>query len=252
MNLTRRFRKSTCLAALAGGLLASAAAYADVTAYENDFESNLSGTGSATATWTVIGGGSGAINTAPNGQNFLGLDDGANLGFSNHTVTLKLSGLPTYTGFSLAFDFHAIQTWDGNDFSVGPDLFGVSAKADTRSFSILTTTFSNWSFYDQSYSDNFFSSHPAQTGAVAVNSLGYPLAMAGDATYHITSGWGFGETTGDLTFTFYGVNLQGNADESWGIDNLKVTVSAVPEPTSLALFGAGILMMGAIALRRRA
>ncbi|GMV55644.1 MAG: hypothetical protein AMXMBFR6_14490 [Betaproteobacteria bacterium] len=252
MILMSRFRKSTCLAALAGGLLTTVAAYADVTAYENDFESNLTGTGSAMATWTVIGGGSGAINTAPNGQKFLGLDDGSNLGFSNHTVTLKLSGLPTYTGFSLDFDFHAIQTWDGNEFSVGPDLFGVSAKADTRSFSILTTTFSNWSFYDQSYADNFFSSHPAQTGAVAVDSLGYPLAMAGDATYHITSSWGFGETTGDLTFTFYGLNLQGNADESWGVDNLKITVSAVPEPSSLVLFGAGVLVMGTIALRRRA
>jgi len=43
----------------------------------------------------------------------------------------------------------------------------------------------------------------------------------------------------------------GLGDESWGIDNLSVdTTSVVPEPSTLLLFGAGLLGLGGIAWRR--
>jgi hypothetical protein len=57
-----------------------------------------------------------------------------------------------------------------------------------------------------------------------------------------------------LEFFIFGPGNQGLDDESWAMDNLKVSVDTIgreviPEPFTLSLFGAGLA--GAVALRRR-
>jgi len=85
---------------------------------------------------------------------------------------------------------------------------------------------------------------------VAVDTLGYGTGGWGDATYHFS----FTVNHSDAKFqtTFWGAGQQGTDDEGWGIDNVKVSVTAVPEPETYALFLAGLGVMGAVARRRKA
>ncbi len=54
----------------------------------------------------------------------------------------------------------------------------------------------------------------------------------------------FASSTDSLLLNFLGSGLQGIDDESWGLDNVMVSVqsdaSPVSEPPALALFGLGI------------
>lgn len=242
------------LAASVLGSFAPTAMAGTFTAYSNDFSVDAAGTTASgvTATWAVLPSGTVGVDTAPSGEQFLGLDDGVDLGFANNAVTLTLTGLPTFDGFTLSFDLYVINSWDGNEFSFGPDIFLASAKWGGSSVPLIHTTFSNWADYNQSYTDNLFGDHPYTTGAAATATLGYTYGTVGDATYSLGSGWGFGPVTdGTLVITFAGLGLQGLYDESWGIDNVKIDVSTpVPEPEGYALFLAGLGLLGIVVRRR--
>jgi hypothetical protein len=56
---------------------------------------------------------------------------------------------------------------------------------------------------------------------------------------------------GAHTLSFVGTNLNGGADTSAFLDNVKMTVTPVPEPESYAMFLAGLGLMGAIARRKK-
>jgi hypothetical protein len=45
--------------------------------------------------------------------------------------------------------------------------------------------------------------------------------------------------------------LQGIGDESWGLDNVQVQVSAVPVPAAVWLFGSGLIGLAAVARRKK-
>jgi len=53
-------------------------------------------------------------------------------------------------------------------------------------------------------------------------------------------------TQATFTFQIEGVGIQDLNDESWAMDNLRVSVTAVPEPSAfvLALVGLGALLLG--------
>ena len=225
--------KKLMLALVAAGLALPALA-ANTTVYTNDFSS---GAGSA---WSNT-----STSDAPNGQSFLGQ-------FGNTNTTLTLDGLAAHNSVTISFDLYVIRSWDGNSYSYGPDIWGINIGNGPVTLSNFTTTFSNWSNSPQSFPNAIFSgSHPAQTGAVAVNTLGYGTTDGwGDATYHFS----FTVNHSDAKFqtTFWGAGQQGTDDEGWGIDNVKVSVTAVPEPETYALFLAGLGVMGAVARRRKA
>jgi hypothetical protein len=192
--------------------------------YTNDFEDNGDG-------WSV-----GQLSSAPSGEGFLGE-------FNNETVTLTVTDLPTHTQVTVEFDLYVIRSWDGNQtqisesfsaeeqriragavtFSpelaavrIGPDFFRVQSDGVT----LLDATFSNWAGGTQNYPTENVA---AQTGAAAINSLGYFFqGMPMDAVYRIRLTFAHSDPTVVLDFT--GSSLQSIEDESWGIDNVRVWV----------------------------
>ncbi|MBI1293414.1 PKD domain-containing protein [bacterium] len=190
--------------------------------YTNDFEDDAQG-------WSV-----GPVTSAPNGQKFLGE-------FGNETVSLTVGNLPAHTQVTVEFDLYVIRSWDGNqrqiaetlspeeqrvragaaDFSpelvdvrIGPDIFRVQSDGVT----LLDATFSNWPGGTQNYPTE---NSAAQTGASAVNSLGYAFqGMPMDAVYRIRLTFEHSDPT--LVLDFTGSSLQIIEDESWGIDNVRV------------------------------
>jgi hypothetical protein len=76
--------------------------------------------------------------------------------------------------------------------------------------------------------------------------------------YHLTSKIPY--TGGDITFDFFSKGLQVHdpqsegvprlSDESWGLDNVTVNVSSVPEPGTWTLLFAGLLLSTLAAARR--
>ena len=174
--------------------------------------------------------------TSPSGEIFLGE-------FGNGGTSLILEELPDHSRVSVSFDLYILRSWDGNqvelpdDFDpyqpivegqaatrIGPDIFQVRS-GDTI---LLDATFSNWAQFTQNYPSL---DSPAQSGAVAVNTLGYIYRdWQKDATYRIHLS--FDHSNPMLVLDFVALGLQALEDESWGIDNVSVIVSKSP-PLSL-------------------
>ena len=72
------------------------------------------------------------------------------------------------------------------------------------------------------YSNETTGSYPGGTGAVENNTLGY--SFYGDSVYHLS--YTFANLSDALTLNFIGSGLQDISDESWGLDNVKVTAGA--------------------------
>lgn len=207
--------------------------------YSNDFEAT---TGGFTAGALVS-----HANTAnPLGptSKFLGL-------FSDNTATkLTLTGLTPGSVYDLTLDLLIKGSWDGNSVSVGPDVWRVRADGST----LVDTTFSNIAGSNQSFSSNGYigaGNYAPRTNAAVV--YDDPDIYARYSIYKFDKiglpQLEFTPATSTVVLTFEGANLQGTNDESWAIDNVKVTGrgNAVPEPGALLLVGLGGLAL----LRRR-
>lgn len=175
--------------------------------YEADFET------AAGAEWSTP-----TLNRTPvGGRGFLGR-------FGNEKVSLNLTRLPVHTNLVLSFDLLIVQTWDGNA-SPGPDIWELE-RGDDASL-LLHTTFSN--FRSNGRHQSFPENHPAgrhlaQSGASEVNTLGYD---SGDAVYHLQ--FEFPHQTADLSLNFSAQGLQGLNDESWGLDNVRLSSGSPPQ-----------------------
>jgi uncharacterized repeat protein (TIGR01451 family) len=166
--------------------------------------------------------------TTPQGnRNFLGE-------FGAETVCLTLADLPQHAYVQVAFDLYLIRSWDGNlmempanlrayalEEVVGPDVWSFVADGDIQ----LATTFANWEFFRQAYPGAYpGGDYVAWTGASEVKTLGYmfydiPL----DSVYHLV--FTLPHTGESLDLEFISEQLQGVLDESWGLDNVVVTIS---------------------------
>ena len=224
---------------LFSALMLNATASQAVVVYENDFQS------AAGSAWSHT-----QLQDTPTpypfgARSFLGE-------FGNDTVTLNLSGLAAHSALTLSFDLYLIRTWDGSSsgtaFDFGNDSFKVSVGNGPV---LLDETFSNGNPAGQSFGPA--TSNPYFTGAAETYSLGYvvgsdiltgPQVM--DSVY--TLNYTFVHSGGQLTLDFTGYGLQAMEDESWGLDNVRV--SMVPEPAAAPLLAAGVLML-AWRVRRR-
>jgi uncharacterized repeat protein (TIGR01451 family) len=181
---------------------------------------------------------------SPNGTKLLGE-------FGNETVTLTLDNLPPHTRAILSFELYILRSWDGNQVNwpgnitglpsltanaiIGPDQWKLVADGKN----LLQTTFANPSGADfrQAFPGNYpGGSHPAQTGASEVNTLGYRYTTIGplDSTYRLT--YTFDHQDSQLRLDFTGSGLQTLEDESWGLGHVQVILASDADPQPFQLF----------------
>jgi hypothetical protein len=200
-------RSVIVLLALTGSLPVFSETAFNQSVYFNDFEGPVGPEWSDTNT----------DQTPITSQGFLGR-------FSNDSVTLTLNSLPAHSIVRVAFDLFIIQSWDGN---VDSDVWGLDVLGGPN---LINTTFSavDCSPGPQAFPDNFPGGiNPAGTDAIETNSLGYPPVGCPpgefmDTVYHLE--FTFPHTDDSITFPFFGEGLQGVSDESWGLDNVAVSV----------------------------
>jgi hypothetical protein len=159
------------------------------------------------------------------------------------TTSLSLTALPAHTQLTVDFDLYVIQSWDGSDPKWGPDTwrFFIENKKGQPNTVLLETTFSNTVIPSAGTTNNLQAFggigapaglYPAFTGAAEVDTLGYTVRrLSGrvenmDAVYHFT--FTVPHTDSQVKLIFQGQGLSGIADESWGLDNVRVSVPATP------------------------
>jgi MYXO-CTERM domain-containing protein len=144
----------------------------------------------------------------------------------NGSATLSLTSPGAGTG-TLDFDLLGFRTLDG-----------VNCCTDTFTLYVNSTAI---------FQGNF---NMGGGGAEQVT-IGSPSSVSGSGQSRTIS-VAVSLLAGANTFKFDYGQMQGFGDEAWGLDNVKIngSVTAVPEPESLALALAGLAMV--VGLRRRA
>jgi hypothetical protein len=247
----KRFSR-TIFAVFALCSIALSSAHAATIVYSNAFE------GSETFGSGVTGGLSGFTTTeaVPTGtpsyadtglfsDNMLRNDSAADGTFTAEKTILTLNNLASHTMIDIDFALAIIDSWDSTDGGGGnsPDFFNVTVDGK----SIFQETYANASG-TVSYAD------PDST-LVAQGDLGFISTNAfftNDRAYDssIDSSFFVAHSGNTLTIEWFasGSGWQGPADESWGMDNLTVTI--VPIPATVWLFGSALGLVGWLRRRR--
>lgn len=136
-------------------------------------------------------------------------------------------GGPKYVQYTLTFDIYAIDSWDGSSLEYGPDAFRVVINEGI----VFEETIAN--------------QHMNQTmrepdvGREQINYGLYDDSIYRDVEIIFT----LPAEDETMAIKFRGVGLQAINDESWGIDNVRVSYDIVPAPGAGAIVGAGALMI---------
>jgi len=226
-----------------------AAPVAAATLYSNNFEGQpkaLQGAGARTDTLGYKDLGF---------QNYLWRNDVAGGGAAN--ASWLAFTLDAARVVHLSFDLAIIDSWDETD-NFGTDTFNVAVDGQTVFSRIFTGNF-----------DAF--TEPTVDPALTTLSYGSKLAKYGDwnddwddAAYAVSLSLGQLEA-GDHTVSFYaaGPVWQGGYDESFGLDNIRITslngtgpgardrAADVPEPHTVGLVAIALLCLGRARRRRR-
>lgn len=152
--------------------------------------------------------------------------------FNNETVTFDhvLPGLPSVGSWEyvLAFDLYVIDTWDGSEPQYGGDHLKLMIDG-TR---IFDETFAN--VHDiQTFREPDVGRAPMAFGAGADSIYRIQVPFVADA--------------GLTRFAWQAYGLQSMGDESWGLDNVRLSMRSVPAPGAAAV----VVGAGLIGMRRR-
>jgi hypothetical protein len=141
-------------------------------------------------------------------------------------ILLALKGLPRHTEATVSFDLLILRSWDGSSPQYGPDRWSLKVEGGPT---LIDTTFSNNPKLntDRSYQDYPNRGSVPLSGAATAKTMGY--GFFGDSTYHLS--FTFPHKADSLTLEFASDLFEGKGtqDESWGLDNVKVSVNAGKE-----------------------
>lgn len=145
--------------------------------------------------------------------------------FTTSEITLSLTGLPTHSKLRIEFDLFVLDSWDGNGHNFGGGTFladvwrftGPDGSVFDTTFSCTSPAFHNINVrqaYPQAYPGG---DNPPGTGAAeSANFYGNPSFE--DSRYELLFEKPHAGTGAIFKFAGFGLD-----DESWGLDNVKVT-----------------------------
>lgn len=231
--LTRSLTTGFIVSALCG------LAQAQTTVFSNDFETPLP---------AAIGAGTGAI-TGVQGFSAYGFNGAFLRSATGNVVTLTLDNLPAHTAINVDFLFAAIDSLDGTG-SVFPegDFFNVALDGTT----MFRESFANAL---ASQTQSYMPSSP-DLELVRMTQVGFASGFYySDSAYNLGADSRFGDwahtaSSAVITFQIEGAGIQELNDETWAMDQLVVSITPVPEPSSVAMLLAGLALMAGFARRR--
>ena len=189
-------------------------------------------------------------------DNFLHNDTGAIGAGTGLSTDLTLSGLAAHTSMTIMFDLAMIDSWDGNVGAHAPDFFNLFVDGTKE----LVVSVDNGES-----SPNEIVPVEATDRIPLQQLFGNGLASAPscvsffcDSGFRISLTLAHSASTASLSFLANGSGYHsaiGALDESWAIDNLKITtnaqVSAVPVPAAFPLLAGGLGFLGLVGWRRK-
>jgi hypothetical protein len=241
-----KFLATTAILALSANF-SSVVLSAPITVFFTDFDGSLPAEiapGAATLTgvqwYTGLG---------PTGNQF-----GGNFlrSATGNTVTLTLNNLPTHDTISLEFLFAAIDSLDGTGTFPAGDFFKIVFDGAT----LFSESFAN-------ATPSQIQSYVPPAGAELARHVN--LGFSGPGSFYTDSAYNFGAdpvfanfahtgSSATIDFFIFGPGNQDLHDESWAMDNLRVSVTtqAVPVPATVWLFSSGLIaLMGVKRARRK-
>ena len=142
--------------------------------------------------------------------------------FSNETCSLTLSCLPAHTSLQLTFDVYALDTWDGNGSTGGPndpDLWFTSIDGNT----LIETTFGHAFGVPQSYPANYPAHNDPFSGATqqCLETFCYGQICA-SAQYSMS--FTIEHSLSNAEIIFGADLLQDICDESWALGDVAISL----------------------------
>lgn len=222
-------------------------AAAQTTAYFNDFDGGLvtaPGVGVSLSGPGVVTGVQGYGGLGPTGNQFGGqFLHNAAVGNPQPATVLTLSNLPSHTSLNIQALLAVIDSWDG----ISADEFVVEVDGVVR----FAEFFANASG-TQTYTTG-------QLGSPTHQHRGFNGGWV-DQAIDLGANTGLqniAHTSSSLTLRLFarGQGWQGSTDESWAVENLRITLNgtdtpAVPEPGSVVLFLPALLAIGVLGRKR--
>jgi hypothetical protein len=168
---------------------------------------------------------------------------------TGNIISLSLSNLPSHSAISLDFLFAAIDSLDGTGGFPSGDFFKVTLDGN------------------QLFRESFANATPTQiqsyvppTGVQLARHV--DLGFSGPGGFYTDSAYYLGadpvfqniahtSSSAVLTFVVEGIGIQDLRDESWAMDNLKVSITPIPIPTTGLLLLSGLSFLARISRLRR-
>ena len=200
--------------------------------YSNDFDGNV-----ATASGvSVTGFTNGSLSAATTFGDWTGSYFENTRSSSAVRSELTLTGLDAHTSIDIDFVLGFLESWDSRDGGCcAPD--NLDFYIDGTKVASLTSNNALGTIED------YAGGTELQDGVQANSNSFFSDTLVDMSTASFLN---FAHTSSTLVFGIQasGDGWQGGSDEGWGIDDLAITYTTVPEPSSIALLGLGFLAAG--------